>query len=247
MKKPVIGITCNYDYKDEVGMISHMGITGQKWHFVADNYIHSVEQAGGIPVLIPICDDMETVKEMVARMDGVLISGGHDVNPEEYGERVKGYTGTIMPMRDRQDIELTKYVLNETDKPLLAICRGVQILNVACGGDLYQDLEKEGGFEHHFTDMYPLNYPTHSVQVEEGSRLREIFGAEQIRVNSFHHQAVKRVAENFAVTAKSADGVVEAIEWEDDRFAVGIQWHPEMMFDSDEQQAVFRALIQSCK
>lgn len=247
MKKPVIGITCNYDYKDEVGMVSHMGIAGQKWHFLADNYVNSVERAGGIPVLIPICSDLETVKEMVKVMDGVLISGGHDVNPQEYGERVKEYCGTLMPMRDRQDIELTKYILNETEKPMLAICRGVQILNVAAGGNLYQDLEKDGGFEHHFTDMYPLNHPTHSVKLGEGSRLREIFEKEDVPVNSFHHQAVKEVAEGFSAAAVSEDGVVEALERKDGRFAVGVQWHPEMMFDSEEQQGVFRAFIEACR
>lgn len=248
MRKPVIGITCNYDYKDEVGMVSHMGIAGQKWHFLADSYVHSVEQAGGIPVLIPICEDIETVKAMCAGLDAVLVSGGHDVNPQEYGERVKGYCGTIMPMRDRQDIELTKYIVNETDKPLLAICRGVQILNVAAGGNLYQDLKKEGGFEHHFTDMYPLNYPTHSVAVKEGSRLKEIFGKTDVNVNSFHHQAVKETGNGFVATAVSEDGVVEAIEKENagGRFVLGVQWHPEMMYDTDEQQAIFRALVKAC-
>ena len=245
--KPVIGITCNYDYKDEVGMVSHMGIAGQKWHFLADNYIDSVERAGGIPVMLPICADIETIKEVVSRLDGLLVSGGHDVNPQEYGQRIKGYCGTIIPARDRQDIELTKYVLNETDKPILGICRGIQIVNVAAGGTLYQDLEIEGKFEHHFNDMYPLNHISHEVETKEGTKLHEIFGKETVGVNSFHHQAVKALADGFSVSAVSSDGVTEGIEKAGDRFVVATQWHPEMMSDSDEQQAIFRAFIGACK
>lgn len=147
--KPLIGITCNYDYKDEIGKVTQVGITGQKWHFLADNYIASIERAGGVPVMIPICRNMETVKEMVSRMDGILISGGHDVNPREYGEDVNGSCGVIMPMRDRQDVELSKYIIEETNKPILGICRGIQIMNIATGGNLYQDLEIEGNFNHH--------------------------------------------------------------------------------------------------
>lgn len=244
--KPLIGITCNYDYRDEIGSVSHMGITGQKWNFLAANYIDSIEQAGGVPVMIPICRDMDTVKEMVSRMDGILISGGHDVNPQEYGEDAKSYCGLIMPMRDRQDVELTKYILNETDKAILGVCRGIQILNVAAGGNLYQDLEIEGKFNHHFNDMYPMNNVSHRVTTKEGTRLREIFGKETVGVNSFHHQAVKDLGAGFVVSAVSTDGVTEAIEMEGGRFAAATQWHPEMMYDSDEQQAIFRAFVKAC-
>lgn len=245
--KPVIGITCNYDIKDEVGLVSHMGIAGQKWHFIADNYIDCVERAGGIPVLIPICANIETVKQMVSRMDGILISGGHDVNPQEYGQNAKGYCGTIIPARDRQDVELTKYVLNETDKPILGICRGIQIMNVATGGTLYQDLEIEGGFQHHFTDMYPLNAITHEVTIKSGTRIHSIYGKEEIGVNSFHHQAVKDLGEGFTATAVSVDGVTEAIEMEGSRFVAATQWHPEMMYDSEEQFQIFQAFVDACK
>lgn len=245
--KPVIGITCNYDIKDEVGLVSHMGIAGQKWHFIADNYIECVERAGGIPLLIPICASIETVKQMVSMMDGILISGGHDVNPQEYGQNAKGYCGTIIPARDRQDVELTKYVLNETDKPILGICRGIQIINVATGGTLYQDLEIEGGFQHHFTDMYPLNAITHEVTIKPGTRLHSIYGKEEMGVNSFHHQAVKDLGEGFTSTAVSVDGVTEAIEMEGSRFVAATQWHPEMMYDSEEQFQIFQAFVNACK
>lgn len=244
--KPVIGITCNFDEKDEIGIVSHMGCVGQKWHFLADNYIASIEKAGGIPVMIPICESIETAKEMVSRMDGILISGGHDVDPRRYGQRTKSYCGTIMPKRDGQDIELVKYLLNETEKPILGVCRGIQVLNVAAGGTLYQDLEREGKFEHHFMEIYPMNYISHEITIKEGSKVRDIFGKEELGVNSFHHQAVRNPGDGFTVTAVSGDGVTEAIEKDGSRFVVGVQWHPEMMYDSTEQQKIFQALVDAC-
>lgn len=245
--KPIIGITCNFDTKDEVGVVSHMGLAGQKWHFIADNYVASVEAAGGIPVLIPICGDLENAKLLVERMDGVLISGGHDVNPEEYGERVKGYCGELMLPRDRQDIDLTRYLLEETDKPVLGICRGTQIINVAAGGTLYQDLKIQGGFEHHSCEMYPMNAAVHSVTIKNGSKLSGIYQNDQVCVNSFHHQGVKDVADGYMASAVSEDGVTEGIERIGERFVLGVQWHPEMMYDSEEQQKVFRAFVEACR
>ena len=244
--KPLIGITCNYDYKDEIGKVTQVGITGQKWHFLADNYIASIERAGGVPVMIPICRNMETVKEMVSRMDGILISGGHDVNPREYGEDVNGCCGVIMPMRDRQDVELSKYIIEETNKPILGICRGIQIMNIATGGKLYQDLEIEGNFNHHLNDMYPMNSVSHTVWMNEGTKMHAVFGKEKIGVNSFHHQAVKELGEGFVISAVSTDGVTEAIEMKGERFVTAIQWHPEMMYDSKEQQEIFKIFVEAC-
>lgn len=245
--KPVIGITCSFDYKDDVGKVSHMGCVCQKWQFLADNYIAAVEKAGGLPVIIPVCSGLETVKEMLLHMDGILISGGNDVDPLRYGERTKDYCGIVMPNRDEQEIEMVKYILNETEKPLLAICRGIQVLNVAAGGNLYQDLEKDGGFEHHFMDMYPMNYISHEVSIKKGSRLYGIYQKSEIGVNSFHHQAVKTLGKGFTASGISDDGVTETIEREGGRFIVGVQWHPEMMDDSEEQQKIFRALIDACR
>ena len=176
MKRPLIGVTCNYDYRDTVGITSGMGIVGQDWNFVAGDYVYILEKAGAIPVLIPVykdCDE-ESIKEFLNKLDGVIISGGHDVGPEQYNTPTKGYCGTIIPQRDNHDIAVAKYFMNEIKKPILGICRGIQIMNVAAGGTLYQDLEIEGKFEHHFGDKYPRNYPWHDLTIEKGSILEKI-------------------------------------------------------------------------
>lgn len=245
--KPLIGITCNYDYRDAVGLCSGMGIAGQDWNFVSGDYVYYIEKAGGIPILIPQYTDFEEAKPFIDHLDGVLVSGGHDVGPEIYGAFTKEYCGTIMPMRDDQDVALVKYVTFELNKPILGICRGHQIMNAAFGGTLYQDLEKEGNFEHHFGDKYPRNTPWHKIAIEKGSRLESIYQAEEVAVNSFHHQAVWQPGDDVQVTAHSTDGVPEAIELVGHKFALGIQWHPEMMFDSDEQLRLAQAFVDACR
>lgn len=246
--KPLIGITCNYDYRDTIGIASGMGNAGQDRNFLAGDYIYGIERAGGIPVIIPQYESFEDAKALLDRLDGIIISGGHDVGPENYGAFPKGYCGIIMPKRDAQDIAVVRYMLLEKKKPLLGICRGIQAVNVACGGTLYQDLEKEGGFEPHSGDKYPRNVGWHSVSLDESSRLHKIYGSAELRVNSFHHQAVKEPGKGFRITAYSSDGVPEAIEYEGESFGVAVQWHPEAMYDSKEQRKLLRALVEaSCR
>ncbi len=245
--KPMIGITCNYDYRDEAGLVTHMGIEGQDWNFIAGDYISFLEKAGAIPVVIPLCSDFENVKRIIDGLDGVLISGGHDIGPENYGVFPKDYCGTVIPMRDKQDIAIAKYAVSERHIPVLGICRGIQIINVAFGGSLYQDLEKEGGFEHHFGDKYPRNYGWHQVCLEDNSIVSDIFGRKEVTVNSFHHQAVFKPGRDIKITASSSDGVPEVIESEKEKFVVGIQWHPEMMYDSEEQLKISKAFVKACE
>lgn len=242
MKRPLIGVTCNYDYRDTVGMASAMGICGQDWNFVAGDYIYILEKAGATPVLIPRCDQFETIIPLLEQLDGILISGGHDVGPERYGAFPKGYCGTIIPQRDEFDLAVTQYAF-EHNKPILGICRGIQILNVARGGTLYQDLEKEGDFEHHFGDKYPRNVAWHRVMLTGDSLLRSILGEDEIKVNSFHHQAVHNPGEGVKIIAHSSDGVPEGIEVEGFRFALAVQWHPEMMYDSEQQLKIVKAFV----
>ena len=178
---------------------------------------------------------------------GVLISGGHDVGPTNYGAFPKPYCGMVVAMRDTQDLAVTKWAL-ENGKPLFGICRGIQILNVAAGGTLYQDLEIEGGFEHHHDgEKHPRNTPWHPVSFGEGSPLKDIYGKDQVLVNSYHHQAVREPGRNVTVIATSCDGVTEAIKVDAKAFTMAVQWHPEMMFDSEEQLKVIKAFVDACR
>lgn len=142
---------------------------------LAQDYVNAIKKANGTPLL--------------DKLNGILISGGHDVGPENYNQRAK-YCGTVMPMRDAQDLAISRYVASHAERSLLGICGGIQILNVAFGGILYQDVESESGFEPHFGDIYPHNYPWHFIQFKTGSALATVFEKEQICVNPYHHQAV---------------------------------------------------------
>ncbi|MBQ8588889.1 MAG: gamma-glutamyl-gamma-aminobutyrate hydrolase family protein [Firmicutes bacterium] len=246
--KPLIGITVNYDIKDEIGMVTHFGTVGQQWNYIASDYVDAVVKAGGIPVLIPVYGDAEVTRSVTERLDGLLISGGNDVDPRRFGVRAKSYCGGICVPRDEQELELARYVIEETNIPVLGICRGIQVMNIAMGGTVYQDLEKEGGFEMHSAEMYPRTAVVHEVMLSEGSMLRSVLGEETIGVNSYHHQAVKETGCGFVVTGKAVeDDVIEVMELPGERFVVGVQWHPEMMVNSPEQRKIFEAFVAACK
>ena len=183
---------------------------------------------------------------MTEACDGFIFSGGADITPCCYGEMAHPLVGDTSLMLDRSQIGLIRRVI-KARKPFVAICRGHQVLNVACGGTLYQDLEKEGGFEHHFGDKYPRNVAWHKVSIAKDSILEKTYGNREIRVNSFHHQAIKDAGENVRITAWSEDRVPEAMELEDHPFAVAVQWHPEMMYDSSEQMKLLQAFVKAAE
>lgn len=238
--RPLIGITCSMG----LGIYSMTQENmPQLQHRMGDSYIKAITNAGGIPVIIPNNADLSVIREMVDRLDGVLLSGGGDVDPNLYGQRPNGHLGSVNPRRDASEIAIAQYVLNETDKPLLGICRGIQVMNVAMGGTLYIDLPSEGKLAHSL-GMYQRDQVTHEINVEENSRLASIMGAGKASVNSFHHEAVLACADCFEVSAVSVpDGVIEAIELPGDRFAVGVQWHPEELTARDEARALFKAFV----
>lgn len=245
-RKPLIGITCNFETRDKIGIITEMGVKKQKWQFLADNYINAVERAGGVPVMLPVFEKFETAVELIEELDGVIISGGNDVSPSRYGEEPKE-NGEIIPERDEQDIAIASYLFSEKDIPVLGICRGLQVINAMAGGTLHQDLEK-AGFERHSLDESPMNIPVHRVKLTGGTRLRQIYGVDRMGVNSFHHSAAKEPARGWAVSAVSAeDGVTEALEFPEKRFFLAVQWHPEMMYDDKLQKKLFDAFISACK
>lgn len=223
MDKPIIGITTN------IALAENTVMAGLMRTFVGDDYVQAVVRAGGIPLLLPPVDSEEVIRAQVRSVDGIILSGGSDVDPQLYGEEPEKDLGTVDYYRDAHEMAVVR-AATRMKKPMMGICRGVQVINVAYGGTLYQDLGQfEGGRIKHFQSSARRDSVTHSVRIQSGSALADIIGAETVAVNSFHHQALKEVAPGFAVTAYSQDGVIEAVESQGDHFVLGIQWHPELL------------------
>lgn len=245
---PLIGITSNYfDQSNYIPGSQITALPDQGVYSIPEDYITSIEQAGGIPIIIPVIKDLELLPSYVDMCDGILLTGAvYDVAPERYGEKnLEGKVNKPVPRGDNFEICMAQYVIRETKKPLLGICRGHQVINVAMGGTLYQDLEQEGFCAHCFTESGKEN-PQHEVFIEKNSWLYRIFGEEVVPVNSLHHQAVKDLGSRLVASAVSKDGVIESYEINDGRFVLGIQWHPEMMLHNKLQQKVFSQFIQMC-
>lgn len=240
--KPLIGISCIYDYTNTVGRANGMGMDGQDWNLLVGEYVYAVEKAGGVPVLLPQCRDPHTMEHVIDCLDGLLLSGGYDIDPSKYGERAEAACGQIMPQRDEMDIALFRWAYQK-GKRILGICRGCQVINVALEGTLYQDLSAERKYKNHMGMFSPRQFPIHMVHFEKDSILGKLYGKE-LSVNSYHHQAIKIPGERARITACSEDGVVEAIEADNGSgFVVGVQWHPEMMFDSENHQKLFKLFV----
>ena len=242
--KPLIGLTCNFTNGTYSSPAPHYPLQFNK---LSQNYIEAVERAGGIPVIIPIYTDKSIdLKDLADRLDGIIFTGGEDIGPHHFGEFPSAKLGNISNDRDLNELALAKYVINETNKPIMGICRGLQVLNVVCGGTLYQDLQ-ENGFNNHTVDSYPRYVPCHKNDVFDGSMLHSIVKTHKLPVNSFHHQAVKDPAPNLCVVAKSEDGIIEALELKnpDNRFFLAVQWHPEALPDFEEHRNIFSAFIKA--
>lgn len=209
-----------------------------------DDYVESVRRAGGDPLVLRNTDDPGAA---LARVDGVLLTGGRDVDPALYGE-TPHETTEVAPDRDRFEVPLTQAALRR-DVPLFAICRGVQVLNVAAGGSLVQDIPSAVASDLNHAIDVPKDHIAHRVHVRPGTRLAGALGPaanlETCPVNSRHHQSVARVAPEFVVSAASPDGVVEAIERPTSAFCVGVQWHPENFWRTGEFAGLFGAFVEA--
>jgi putative glutamine amidotransferase len=195
---------------------------------INQSYVRALVAAGCAPVLIPLLDDDERLRAIYERLDGIVFPGGADVAPEEYGEQPIGNVNTVEAPRDRTELTLARWAYAD-DLPTLGICRGQQVLNVALGGSLYQDLRYQGvtEVEHSDADGRARTAMIHRVRLDPDSRLAQLIDETSIDVNSLHHQAVKSVAPQLRVTGKSEDGVIESLESDDRRFLIAVQWHPE--------------------
>ena len=242
--KPLIGISCSIKCLEKS---ANFTLLPQQFHFLGEAYTNAVERAGGIPVILPSFEDPELMKDAVGRLDGVIISGGADIDPALYGERIIRGVGPIDFRRDQAEKVLTNYLLDETEMPVLGICRGMQLVNAVRGGKDIQHLPDEG-FAEHSLSMFQRNIPSHDVDLTPGSRIAEIMGATRVRTNSFHHQAVKTAAPGWVVTGYAKDDhCIEAMEVPGERFVLCVQWHPEGMVNNDEEQAIFRALVKAAQ
>jgi gamma-glutamyl-gamma-aminobutyrate hydrolase PuuD len=208
-------------------------------HTASRYYVESVERAGGVPVILPVTDP-ELVPTMLEAVQGVVFTGGGDVQPSLYGATPAPETHNVDPRRDAFDIAVLQCAL-ERDIPVLAICRGMQMVNVALGGTLVQHVPGVTG-QHH--DQHERGHEAvHKIKIEPESHLAEALGETELEVNSIHHQAVLEAAPGSRAVAWADDGTVEAFEVEGNRHLVAVQWHPELLEDWPEQQGLFRQLV----
>ncbi len=207
-------------------------------------FIMALLAVGAAPVIIPLGMGNTQLREIYARLDGVLLAGGNDLNPASYGQTLNPKTEGVDPARDECELIMARWALADR-KPVFGICRGIQALNVAAGGTLIQDVTETvpHAIRHQYAPEKPRDYVAHDIDTLNGTRLAGILG-HHARVNSFHHQAIERVAPGFHISACAPDGVIEAIEPDDGAFAVGVQWHPESLIDTDPtMRALFETFI----
>ncbi len=212
-------------------------------------YVEAVERAGLLPIIVPPLNDPSDVHQILNAVSGLVLSGGEDVDPQHYGAHRHPATGDPHPERDACELELARWARNRS-LPTLAICRGVQLLNVSLGGTLIQDIPSlVSNAEAHDANAERASR-THTVHVEPGSHLAGALGATELRVNSIHHQALDRVAQGLRVTATAGDGVIEGVEWSGSEWwALGVQWHPEELTLTSESwdRHLFLAFAAACE
>jgi putative glutamine amidotransferase len=237
MTKPLIGITTSLTTSEY----------GYPQFALPETYVQALVLAGANPVLIPSDLPDDVLQGLVQRLDGILFSGGGDIEPQRYGADAHPSLSYVDPDRDAVEFFLLENTL-QTKRPFLAICRGIQVLNVGLGGTLYVDVPSQipEALKHSYNPgEIPLDYLAHEVQVERGSRLAEIMGASTVEVNSTHHQAIKILAPGLRPVAYASDELIEAVELSDYSFGLGVQWHPERLVAHEHMLALFRAFVEA--
>lgn len=237
MTRPLIGLTTTI-------LTSDSGLDSAG---IRTTYVQAVLDAGGAPVLVPPAPE-DVLRDIFARLDGLLLPGGGDIDPQRYGEAALAQCGTPEQRRDDLEMALCRWALAD-GKPLLAICRGIQVMNVAAGGALYQDIPTQYPTRlRHSTPGSARAFIAHAVQPAAGSLFATVVGGEELPVNSWHHQALKTLGAGLVVSATAPDGIVEALEAPAHRFALGVQFHPEDLYPTDERsKGLFMRFVAACR
>lgn len=237
MKKPLIGLTTS-----RIVTASRLPAFGTNIPYVA-----SITESGGLPVLIPLNIPNDDLDVLVNKLDGILFTGGYDIDPREYGSRPHPKVEGIDSDRDRVEIHLLQAMIR-VGKPFLGICRGCQVINVALGGTLYEDLSEQfsGRIQHDNHDQ-PRDFLAHRVEIDSNSYLVTLLKNTDMEVNSLHHQGVRQLAQTLLATAIAPDGLIEAFEIPNYSFGLAVQWHPEELMKYDPMQALFIAFVESCQ
>lgn len=232
--KPIIGITPSFDLD-------------KKNYFLSVDNISAIKRTGGISIILSYTSS-EKIEILANKIDGLYLTGGGDIAPTLYNQEPHPKLGDVSPFRDVFEYLMTKKML-QLNKPILGVCRGCQILNVACGGSMYQDIysQFEGQLLQH-EQKAPVWHGTHFVRIKEGSLLYKLIGTTKIRVNSRHHQAIHNIGKHLKVCARASDDVTESIEGVDSQFVLGLQWHPENMLTNDDKIAykIYEGFIKAC-
>ncbi|WP_145047106.1 gamma-glutamyl-gamma-aminobutyrate hydrolase family protein [Paenibacillus xylanexedens] len=236
MKKPIIGVLPLYD-------------SDKKSYWMLPDYMYAIESSGGIPMMLPLTTNLDIIVRLAHELDGFLFTGGHDLNPELYHEKVEETCGELCHERDRMEALLFQKVA-QLDKPAFGICRGLQLFNVMLGGSLIQDIPT--GLQVPIPVQHKQSPPytnlVHEVHIANHNLLHDILQTHTIKVNSYHHQGIKVLADQLKAVAVAEDGLVEAVVMPDRTFVMAVQWHPEYSFRVDEHsQKLFSSFVSSCQ
>lgn len=241
MKRPLIGVSCMNDASEG----------GAALMAVRPTYLRALEAAGAVPLLIHLTDDLSVVRALYDLCDGILLPGGGDVAPHHFGEEPHPALGEVDEQRDAVELALARWS-REDARPLMGICRGIQVINVAFGGTLWQDIPAQlpEHLDHrHNTTLRQYDVPGHDIELEADSWIAGHVDARELMANTMHHQALKEVAPGLRVVGRAPDGVIEAVEGQGEQFVVGVQCHPEHLWSRAEPRwaAFFEAFVERCR
>lgn len=237
---PLIGVP-GYWHESEA-------LLGRMATAVPDSYIRALLKIDAVPLIIPVMEALPAVQQLIRMVDGLLLIGGPDIDPANYHQTAVAGLRKVTPARDTVELQVAQWSL-AAGLPILAICRGIQVLNVVAGGTLWQDIPSQlpDAGKHDYHPGYPEDHLAHTVKPLSDSRLAGIVGQDEIRVNSLHHQAIDRLGQGLRATAFAPDGIIEAVEGIGRAWTVGVQWHPEWLYERDRRMtALFRSFREAC-